>query len=224
MQSSDLLINFLINLVAGIVGILVVLWLERQRRPSLSMKVGEPGGIGEGDPLGRPQTKWPHIQIHNRNVPRWLSWVYRGEPALACRAWITFHHFDGHRIFDREMNVRWSETPEPTTEVINTTDKGQVVRLVGMQDTTDIQPGEYVNVDVVVKFKDESDCFGWNNESYLHGWRHPAWKLEKGRYIAKIRVKSGGKEYTDAFLIANDVPFEDFRLEPIDDDLKRRLK
>jgi len=31
----ELTVNFLINLVAGIVGILIVLWLERQRRPSL---------------------------------------------------------------------------------------------------------------------------------------------------------------------------------------------
>jgi hypothetical protein len=31
------------------------------------------------------------------------SRVYRGEPALNCRAWITFYHLDSHRIFEREM-------------------------------------------------------------------------------------------------------------------------
>lgn len=222
MQGTDLFLNFVVNLVATIVGILVVLWIERQRRPSLSMKVGETGAIGDGDPLGRPPAKWPHVQVHNRNVPRWLAWVYRGEPALACRAWITFHHLEGHRVFNREMNVRWSETPEPNVEITNT-ERGQAARLRGVQDTVDIPPGEYTNLDIVFRARGEDECYGWNNESYVHNWRHPAWRLARGRYIARIRVKSGGREYTDAFLIANDVPYEDFRLEPIDNELKRHL-
>lgn len=223
MNLAEIFLNFAINLLAGVVGILVVLWLERQRRPGLRMQLGEPGEIKDGDPLGRPLSKWPHVQVHNRNVPWWLGWVYHGEPALACRAWITFHHMDGHRVFDREMNVRWSETPEPAVEVVNT-EKGQVAKLVGAQDTIDIPPGEYTNIDVTIKTKGDTDCYGWNNESYLYKWKHPSWRLEKGRYVAKIRVKTGGREFTDAFLIANDVPYEDFRLEAIERELKQRLK
>lgn len=224
MGFSDLVVNFGINLVAGVVGILIVLWIERQKRPRLSMKVGEPGWIEDDDPLKRTPCKWLHVQVHNPGMPRWIAWVYDREPALSCRGWITFHHLDGHRVFDREMIVRWSETPGP--EIVEyPTENGKVAMLgKNVQQTFDIPPGEYTSLDVVFRFKGESECYGWNNESLLHNWRHPSWRLEKGRYVARVRVKTGGREFVDAFMIANDVQYEDFRLELVQDELKSHLK
>ena len=222
MDKAELVINFFINLLAGIIGILIVLWIERQRRPSITITLGQPGHIKEGDPLKRPPCTWLHVQVHNRNVPKWLAWVYHGEPALACRAWITFHHLDGQRVFDREMNARWSGSNQPKVESINT-EEGQLARLVGAEDSFDIPPGDQTTLDVVFRAKDESECYGWNNQSYLHNWRHPEWKLEKDRYVATVRVKTGGQEYTNAFLIVNDVPYSDFRLVEIDKELKKKL-
>ena len=223
MNTTELVVNFLINLVAGIVGILIVLWIERQRRPRLTITMGQPSQIKEEDPLHRVPSTWLHVQVHNRNVPRWLAWVYHGEPALTCRAWITFHHLDGQRVFDREMKARWAGSDEPKVEIINT-QEGQVARLVGAQDSFDIPPGDHTDVDVVFRAKAEKECYGWSNENYLHNWRHPNWKLEKGRFIARVRIKTGGQEYTNAFLIANDVPYSDFRLVEIDKETKKRLK
>jgi hypothetical protein len=197
--------------------------IEIQTRPRLTITLGQPGQITEGDPLHRPLSTWLHIQVHNKNVPKWLAWVYHGEPALTCQAWITFYHLDGHRVFDREMKARWSGSDQPKVEIINTKE-GQLARLVGVQDSFDIPPGDQTDVDIVFRAKEEEDCFGWNNESYLHNWRHPSWKLEKGRYIARIRIKTGGQEYTNAFLIANDVAYSDFRLVEIDKEAKKKLR
>jgi hypothetical protein len=223
MNTSELAINFILSLVSGIIGILIVLWIERQRRPSLTLKLGQTGEIKDDDPLKRTPSKWLHVQVHNRNVPKWLAWVYHGEPALSCRAWITFHHLDGQRVFDREMVVRWSGSDEPKVEILNT-EKGQAARLIGAQNSFDIPPGEHTDIDIVFRAKSDDDCYGWNNESYLHNWRHPDWHLEKERYIAKVRVKTGGHEYVNAFLIANDVRYEDFRLVEIDDEIKGKLR
>jgi hypothetical protein len=223
MNTCELLVNFFINLVAGIIGILIVLWIERQRRPRLTIKLGQPVQINEEDPLHRPLSIWLHVQIHNKNVPKWLAWVYDGEPALACRAWISFYHLNGQRLFDREMVARWFGSDEPKVEVINTRE-GQALRLIGAQTSFDIPPGEYTDVDVVFRAKEEDDCYGWNNESYLHNWHHPDWRLEKGRYIARVRAKTGGREYTNTFLIANDVPYIDFKLIEIDEETKKKYK
>ncbi len=224
MDFNSVALNFLISFLATVVGILFVLWIERQRRPKLLLKVGISGELGDEDLLGRQPAKWTHIQIHNKGISRWLAWVFNGEPALNCRAWITFHHFpDGHRVFDRAMTARWSETPEPQVNIIET-ERGPVARLVNAQDSVDIPSSEYTNIDVVFRAKSEDECYGWSNESYLYNWRHPAWKLEKGRYIVKVRVKTGGREFIDAFLVANDVPYEDFRLEPINKKLKKHLR
>jgi len=215
MWISDLLIEVL----AAVFGILIVLWIERQRRPHLTMIVGIPGTIDEADPLKRPVTTFTHVRIQNRNVPRLISWVYIGEPALSCAAWVAFHHLDGHQVFAKEMTARWTETPEPEVQQFKVGDT-MAARVTNIQNTVDIPPGESAQIDVVSRIKDEEQCFGWNNESYLHNWRHPSWRLEKGRYIAKVRVKSGGREFTDAFLIVNDVGFDDFRLEPASTDYR----
>ncbi len=223
MSLPDLSLNFIINLVAGVVGILIVLGIERQRRPVLFMEAGEPGWLSDDDPLGRKACKWLHVQVHNKNMPRWLAWVYNREPAMDCHAWITFYHLDGHRLFAREMNARWTETPEPELVVLQAA-SGQAMRLMNVQDAVGIPPGEYANVDIAFRAKDEDASFGWNNESYLHHWRHPSWRLDKGRYIVRVRVKTGGREFSDAFLLINDVPYEHFRLEPLDKGQKAHLK
>ena len=223
MDICELIISFSINLVTGVVGILIVLWIERQRRPGLSMGIGEKHQIKEGDFLNRPASTWLRVKVYNRNVPRWLAWVYHGEPALGCRAWITFHDFEGRRVPDREMEARWSDSNEPKVEII-TVEKGQVKRLVGAENFFDIPPGESTLLDVVIRDKSNSDCFGWNNESYLYDWRHDRWYLGgEGRYVARIRIKTGGQEYVDAFQIVNDESYNRFRLESLDKETKKIL-
>lgn len=214
--------ELVISLIAGTLGILIVLWIESQKRPSLSMRIGIPGTIDEHDALKRHPTTFLKVQIHNRNVPKWLSWVYDGEPALSCAGWITFHHRDGPKVFDREMLARWSETQDPPPIHATKTEEGVIARLVNPQNTIDIPPGEYANLDVVSRFDGEDACYGWNNESYMHNWKHPEWELDKGRYLAKIRVKTGGREFEDAFVVVNDIPFADFRLEEAPGEVKNR--
>lgn len=239
MNIADLSLNFLINLTAGVVGILIVLWIERQRRPRLSMSVGIPNEIVEKSDEPRKPGKWLYVTIHNAGVPRWLAWVYSGEPAMACRAWITFYHLEGHRVFDREMNARWAATPEPQIQVLTLgrtavppqlvtvkdakMEQRQFVRLLDVRETYDIPAGESTNIDVVMRFRDEETAYGWCNESYLYGWKHPDWVLPKDRYLAKVRVVTGGREFTDVFLVVNDVPYADFRLEPAKPELKSRV-
>ncbi len=220
---TDLLTAFVLNLSATVVGIFVVLLMERQRRPHLAMKVGVPGRLADSDPAKRPATTWLHVQIHNVRMPKWVSWIYDRDPAFSCKATVTFHYLDGHRVFDREMNARWNETPQPKFEELKT-DVGVVSFPVEIRDTIDIPPGDYANVAVATRRKGEFDCFGWNNESYLYGWQHPQWKLEKGRYIVRLKAKTGGREFVDAFLIENDVPYEDFRIEILDKKIKKLLR
>jgi hypothetical protein len=224
MTFLDILLNFLIGLITSVIGILIVLWIERNRRPSLVLSVGKPSLLDKDDPLGRPQVTWLHIRVHNQNMPNWLSPVYSRDPALMCRAWITFHHLDdGLRVFDREMNARWSETLEPIIETKDTP-KGKLGSFVNVQTTVDIPPGEYTTIDVVNRFRGEDNCYGWNNESYIYNWKHFAWKLDKGRYIIRARIKTGGREFTNSFLLVNDVEYEDFRLESLPIEMKKKLR
>jgi hypothetical protein len=57
-------IDLLIEVVALVLGIAIVLWIDRQRRPQLSMSVGIPGTIDQADPLNRPATTFLHELAH----------------------------------------------------------------------------------------------------------------------------------------------------------------
>jgi len=215
--------DFLINLIAGIVGIAIILWIERQRRPVLFMKVGVPGTLDEKDVLKRHPTTFLKIQVHNRTLPKWLSWVYVGEPALSCVGWITFFDIEGRPLFQKEMQARWSETQDPPPIQYTQIEGGMVARLVNPQNSVDIPPGEYSNLDLANKIQGEDHCYGWNNESYIHNWRHPDWKLPAGNYLARVRIKTGGREFRDLFLIHNDEGFDAFRHEEATHELRKRL-
>jgi hypothetical protein len=217
-------IDFLVNLLAGVVGILIVLSLERKRRPKILMKIGKTEGLPANDPGGRKECRWPHIEVHNSKIAWWLSWVYDGDPAFACRAWISFHNpTDGGRIFSQEMPARWSESHPPTITRIQLPSGASAAGLEVAQYAIDIPTGDRVTLAPVYRARDSDSCHGWNNESYLHGFEHPLWKLDKGRYAVRIRVVTGGREFVDAFKIINDAPFDDFRLEELDQESKAIL-
>ena len=76
----------------------------------------------------------------------------------------------------------------------------------------------------VYRAKDSESCYGWNNDSYLHNFEHPSWKLDKGRYIVRIRAVTGGREFVYVFRIVNDASFEDFRIEQVSQEIKKKLK
>lgn len=218
-------LDFLINLLAALVGIFIVLALERQRRPRLVTRIGDVVHPFDNDPAGRKPRRWPHIEVHNAKITRWLAWVYDGDPALACRAWISFHSVsDGRRIFADDMPARWSEAHQPSIVELPTADGGRGYAVQNVQYAIDIPSGECVTIAPATRAKDEEICFGWNNESYLHNFEHPHWRLNAGRYYVRVRVTTGGREFSDAFLLVNDGPYDDFRIDALDRDSKRKIR
>ena len=88
----------------------------------------------------------------------------------------------------------------------------------------DIPRGARSTVDIVSREVSDAPCHGWNNESYLHNWKHPDWALPKGRYIVRVRVRTSGREFTGAFLLANDIGYDSLRLEPLEQDRLKALE
>jgi hypothetical protein len=196
--------DFVINILAGLVGAMVVLWaVERKRRPSLKFVVETPPYKGQNRIHLR-------VIVHNQKLQFPLSWIYDREAAQLCRAWISFHHLDGRRYFSKDMVGRWCETPEPVElQIID----GQIMWGPSNRtcDYVDIAPGTTSTLDVVFKYDGEDNCYGWNNEAYRHKeWRNPEWELSRGRYLVKVKVKTGGREFSQSFELFNE---GDFRLE-----------
>jgi hypothetical protein len=79
-----------------------------------------------------------------------------------------------------------------------------------------IPAGEKESLDIAVRFPEETDAFGWTNESYRYpGNRHPDYTLPKGRYLVDVLVQSEGVKKRERFRLENDHTTREFRLAPI---------
>src|SRR6266571_6772200 len=113
--------SMLQSLLGVLLGALMVIQVERLRKPSLKLRL-LPTYAAEY-PDGRPAKRSRIIKIEamNEMLPRWASWMSRSA-ALQCRGTISFHHMDGQNIFGRSMSVKWVRTPEALPMEIRSAD------------------------------------------------------------------------------------------------------
>jgi hypothetical protein len=162
------------------------------------------------------------LELHNEPLPVLMRWMQRAA-ALYCSSEITFHYLnDGQPVVDQPMTVRWVRSPEPVaSRIVDAANLNETRFFIFdfskplVQLRMDVYPGEHELLDVAVRFEGESDCYGWNNESYLHNWRNPLWRLPRGRYLVKVVVSSSGQKCVGVFRLVNDVEQQQgFRLLP----------
>jgi hypothetical protein len=216
--TTQVVVSTLTSIVGSVAGILIVLAMERARRHSLVLSVGQPHEIAAADGLGRPRCRWLRIDVSNAATPRLIRWVYDRFPAYACRAQLTFHRLDGTRLYDAVMEGRWSNTPQPAQRsLINiqaTTQTEQVFfDMSAVRRQVDIVPGRLEPLDVAICFAQDGAAYGFNSESYPHLWRHPDWQLPAERILVQITIDSGGREFADVFEIVNDLGYAGWRLD-----------
>lgn len=205
----------------GLITIFTAIGVEYLRRPRLWFSIETPH-------LDLPSPNEPgkmrrhlRVHLHNRPLPVAMRWMQRAA-ALYCRGEITFHHLDGQAVLDAPMPVRWVRSPEPVaSQVFDPANIAQPKFFIvdfskpAAQSRIDVYPGEQELLDIAVRFEGEPDCYGWNNESYVHNWRNPQWKLPHGRYLVKVAVSSSGEKCVGIFRLVNDVEQQDgFRLLP----------
>ena len=213
------MLTTVIGIVAGaVITILLTIALEMLRRPKLRLCIAE---IEEADyPQDRPAKRGRALlaNLVNEQLPWFARWMSRS-PALQCRGTVTFHNIDGESFFASEMPLRFARSPQPLPIQINLGEAQGVLvdplRLTA-DSRVDVYPGEATPLDIAVKFDEEDECYGWSNLSYLSDppWRHPDWKLTKGRYLIEITVFSSGAKCSGVFRLLNQGGPKDFRLEP----------
>lgn len=70
--------------------------------------------------------------------------------------------------------------------------------------------GDSEDAAIAVKFVSEDGAWGWNNKSYFHAGRHPAWPLPAGIVRARVVVRTGGREHVAYFELDVATPVERF--------------
>jgi hypothetical protein len=216
--------------VGAILASAFVAFVEYSRKPKLGLKIGDTEDATWTDkPASR--ARWLRVKVENKQLPRWAKWLSRNA-ALHCHGLITFYHLDGQKIFGRSMQARWVSVREPLPSQIVDIEgrpKGFIVDPVRLAPEIhrDIYPVWPEQLDVVVRFDNDVECYGWCNDNYRSKplWRNPAWKLGQNRYLVKVEVISTGESCVGLFRLSNDGPVDAFRLESAQpDDYKAVFK
>jgi hypothetical protein len=229
-----------IGIVLGaVISILVTIWVENLRRPRLRISIAPPVDTTLTSLTGAYQPmpfRSLRVRVSNGALSWLAGWLERA-PALQCRGTITFHRYvDGQDVFGAVMAGRWAGGPQPSPIPIINATNNQIEhwlyddeRLGSAGADMDIYPGNSEDLDVVVRFNTDQDCYGWNNETYFlrppaQPGRNPKWTLGHSRFLVKVVIRSSGHTRTDVFELINDVPVTSFRLEQVTSSVRARVQ
>lgn len=203
--------------LGAIISIALTILIETLRQPHLDIQIADPADARYENRPAR-QARFLNLKLVNKSMPRWFRWLSR-ETAMQCHGVLSFHHLDGQNVFGRSMPIRWSDSPEPTPIQVVVDEKTLFIvdptRLT-LESKIDVPAGEAGVFAVAGRFDNEDECYGWSNESYFSNpiWRNPTWMLPRERFLVRATVISSGLKITKVFRLVNDVPQQDFRLQP----------
>jgi len=199
-----------------IISILITVKVAHLYRPSLRLSIEDPPLDVLYEEGKAPAKKARHLRLKLSNeVLPWYArfWTVRSA-AQQCRGEITFHQLSGSPIGNGDkMPVRWANSPQPVSmPIVNLKNRALEFEMLDIGRMTvesriDVYPGENELLDVAVRFDDEPDCYGWNNESYFHNWRNPKWKFPRSVYLVKVVVTSSGHKCEGLYRLFNDPNF-----------------
>jgi len=213
---------YIIGLLLGILGSLIVaMFVEWKRKPQLSVSILRPEEV----PLYSDRKKIGtlialRVRVSNDSLPFALCWMQR-QSARDCRATVHFLREDKTPFIDRSMPGRWAGSVEPVPLQGVIRSSGETIEIhdiarLNADSRIHIPAGETESLDIAVRFPEETNAFGWTNESYRHdGNRHPGFTLPKGRYVVDILVQSEGVKKQEHFRLENDHTTKEFRLAPL---------
>jgi hypothetical protein len=212
-------------ILGGLITIVTAIFIEYLRRPRLDIRITPP--VDRNYPDDRPVHRAKYLVVHVRNkpLPTWLRWMSRNA-ALQCHSEVRFHHLDGQDVFGRSLGPRWGSAPEPVpVQIVLGEQQGAFFDNDRFQRSqrADIYPGEDEELALAARMDADEDCWGWSNESYLHKWRNPDWRLKPGRYLVSVSVFSAGEHAKGVVRLINDVGINDCRLEPSSKADKKRI-
>lgn len=198
--ACNILFALLTGVVSGVISsVVVVVLVESVRRPSLVIQDVETVEVSFREAAtGASHSKATGYRVQVRNdelAAIWYHWLVR-LPAPSCRAQIEFFTAGTRPKQLFTMNGRWAQALEPVPLFGSSQSGGQIVLNDPARQTLDsvidIPAGESRTLDICVHFEGDAVAFGWNNESYAHGGRHPAYRLEPGNIVARVVLKSQG--------------------------------
>ncbi|MFH1866435.1 MAG: hypothetical protein ABIK85_11195 [Candidatus Eisenbacteria bacterium] len=187
------------SLLLAFFGVLFALWYENIGRPNLIVAVSPT----------RTNIKWGtlttrFLSLEVRNAPRRAPLVRR-QTATAAHGRVIFMDA-AYREVSGPLHIRWDGKAECIKYLVvgDHVEQRFDPSLVRQGRYIDIPPDEGATLAIAFRFDDETEAFGWSNESYAHpGWRNPDFRLPPGEYVARVTLVSGDSVTTQDLRFSN---------------------
>lgn len=183
---NQIYMEILIAFLSSILGVIIALIVERERFPKIEIIASEDSNADntyqEGPHKGE-RWKFFRVAVGNKKIPSILNWLMVRQTAENCRANIYMRGINNN--VDLSFKGRWASTPELAHLNIN----DAILKLI-YPDPVTIIGGDKEYLDIITKFGNDKEAYGWNNESYFHNWKNQAYELERGKYKVKVVVNT----------------------------------
>jgi len=172
MNIANILISFVVSLIASSLAVVLALIIDRKRLPKLVITTSEETNVdriypeSNVDAVGRWETF--RVAVKNKPFTKPFHWIPR-QTAENCRAQIEFSKLDDSFLFS--MKGRWASTPE-----LSYISKDAILSKLFHPDPVTIPVNEQEYLDIIIKNENYKEAYGWNNEAYFHKWRTPHYK------------------------------------------------
>lgn len=191
--------------VSGFVAVILD-WL---RRPKLTISIGEPPlPVKTVDAEGNILENYTAVRALAANTRRWPRWWPR-QTLIRASALITFHDpRTGADLFNRSMRGRWASLPQPEIMVLVEGKKTLWAdpALIANVPEIDIPWGEVEPLDIAVRFQNDSDAYGWSNDSYYDQqkrYRPERWRLPLEGCLVRAIVQGSGERCSAVYRLVN---------------------
>lgn len=206
--------NFWLQLLVAFIGaipaLLFALWVEKKRMPKLKITASEDANADntyqQPNPHAGERWKFFRVKVENKAFNFPFKWIPR-QTAENCRAKIEFSKI-GTEQQNFSMLGRWASTPE-LPHLTN-----DILLKLLYPDPVTIPVNESEYLDIITKNEGDKEAYGWNNEAYVHNWRIPHYKLERGKYQVKVTVATqNGINFINKFELVISDKIEDSSLK-----------
>ncbi len=189
----DTIAGAIINIIWVFMGAYIATAIYSIREPDIDIVVDDSYNTDSHYADGQ-HWKFFRVKVINRALPVFFKYVtpfITRYPATGMRATIEF-------VQQKQiMKGRWSSSMELPSSLA-----ADYIHLANVPDTVTIGPGEVEALDVMAKYQYDSEAYGWSNESFLHAWRTPGYRLNTGDWEAIITVESAnGARATRSFML-----------------------
>ncbi len=200
---NNTIIPFIWTIIGGFVGAVIALFFEKLKNPKLEIIANEEANqdhvYQNVTPSGR--YKFFRVMVVNKQLPKYISWLISRSTAQQLNATIRFVEID------QTMKGRWASTLE-----LAQANPLDYLKLANFPDPITIFPGESTFLDIFVKYENDIEAYGWNNESYLHNWRTPYHKLTIGSHQIEITLSGVNAQCKRTFTAQIQPTIDDTRI------------